>query len=77
MSLGRFGVAEPALRRAASLASDDAQAWANLAALYGTTGRIPEARRAYAKALALDPANADAKEGMRLLEHVGPRGNPP
>jgi cytochrome c-type biogenesis protein CcmH/NrfG len=50
--------------------SSDAQAWANLGALYGTSGRWGEARQAYASALARDPANADARAGLRILDGI-------
>ena len=69
-SLGRLEAAERALLRAASVESGDAQVWANLGALYGTSGRWEQARAAYANALARDAANADAREGLRILEAV-------
>ncbi len=50
--------------------SGDAQAWANLGALYGTTGRWSEARQAYENALARDPENPDARAGMRMLDGI-------
>lgn len=69
-SLRRFEAAERALLRAAAVDSSDAQVWANLGALYGTTGRWGEAREAYASALARDPENADARAGLRILEGI-------
>lgn len=78
MSLGRTASAERALRRAVEVDSDDAQAWANLGALYGSTRRFDEARSAYAAALARDPHNRDAAAGMRALEALAPPvGSPP
>jgi hypothetical protein len=72
LSLRRFAEAERALRRVVEIEPDEAQGWANLAALYGTTGRTLAAGRAYAEALRRDPANADARAGMRILEGMIP-----
>jgi tetratricopeptide (TPR) repeat protein len=72
ISLGEFAAAERALRRVVELEGEDAQAWANLGALYGRTRRFDEARRAYSAALARDPENRDARAGMRMLEALAP-----
>jgi tetratricopeptide (TPR) repeat protein len=76
MSLGRYGQALRALRRVVSLEPGDAQAWANLAAVYGSTRRWAEAREAYVKALTLDSANPDARAGLRMLEAFTPDRGP-
>lgn len=72
MSLGRFVAAEGALERVVELEPEDPQAWANLGALYGTTGRLDAARRAYGEALRRDRTNANAQSGLRILEELPP-----
>lgn len=62
--LARAGDADGAVehfRLAVESAPAWAEAWVNLAAELAVVSRFPEAREAVAKALSLDPANADAR----------------
>jgi tetratricopeptide (TPR) repeat protein len=59
-ALGRFEEAEPYLRRALA-GEDDPQTHYNLGLLLVVTGRAAEGVREYERALALDPAHADAR----------------
>ena len=63
--LSRAGDADGALehfRMAVEAAPAWTEAWINLAGQLAMVSRFPEAREAIAKALALDPSNADARE---------------
>ena len=62
--LARAGDANGAVehfRKAVDAAPAWTEAWVNLAAELAVTARFPEAREAIAKALSLDPENADAR----------------
>ncbi|MGH7724529.1 MAG: c-type cytochrome [Candidatus Eiseniibacteriota bacterium] len=55
-------------QRLAKEAPESADAWVHLADAYAATGDTKRARDTYQKALKLDPANADAKEGIEQLK---------
>jgi tetratricopeptide (TPR) repeat protein len=70
-ALGRYTEAEDYFRK--SLAGlDDATTHYNLGRLMSMTGRLPGAEREYRRALALDPAHADARGNLGpLLARMG------
>ena len=70
-ALGRFGEAEAYFRR--SLAGlDDATTHYNLGLLMAMTGRPDQAEREYRRAIAIDPAHADARGNLApLLVRMG------
>jgi tetratricopeptide (TPR) repeat protein len=70
-ALGRYAEAEEYFRK--SLAGlDDATTHYNLGLLLSMTGRLPEAEREYRRAIALDPAQADARGNLGpLLVRMG------
>ena len=70
-ALGRYTEAEDYFRK--SLAGlDDATTHYNLGLLMSMTGRLPGAEREYRRALALDPAHADARGNLGpLLARMG------
>jgi tetratricopeptide (TPR) repeat protein len=70
-ALGRYREAEPYFRK--SLAGlDDATTHYNLGLLMSMTGRLADAEREYRRALALDPAHADARGNLGpLLVRMG------
>jgi tetratricopeptide (TPR) repeat protein len=72
---GRLEEAEEKLRRAAALRPDDPDTWHNLAAVLATLGRLAaaEAERCCRRALALDPAHADAHYTLGTVQLLGGR----
>jgi tetratricopeptide (TPR) repeat protein len=70
-ALGRYQEAEVYFRK--SLAGlDDATTHYNLGLLMSMTGRLPDAEREYRRALAIDPAHADARGNLGpLLARMG------
>jgi tetratricopeptide (TPR) repeat protein len=65
-ALGRYAEAERYFRR--SLAGlDDATTHYNLGLLMATTGRPDQAEREYRRAIAIDPAQADARGNLATL----------
>src|SRR6202022_1544887 len=58
---------------AVALEEKNTEAWYFLGRTYYTSGRLPEARRAFEKVLELDPHNAKAKNNLGLFEES--RGN--
>ena len=70
-AMGRYAEAEDYFRK--SLAGlDDATTHYNLGLLMSMTGRLPEAEREYRRAIALDPAHADARGNLGpLLVRMG------
>jgi len=70
-AMGRYQEAEGYFRR--SLAGlDDATTHYNLGLLMSMTGRLPDAEREYRRAIALDPAHADARSNLGpLLVRMG------
>jgi tetratricopeptide (TPR) repeat protein len=70
-AMGRYAEAEEYFRK--SLAGlDDATTHYNLGLLLSMTGRLPEAEREYRRAIALDPAHADARGNLGpLLVRMG------
>src|ERR1700730_1444718 len=56
------------LERAVALEEKNTEAWYFLGRTYYTSGRLPEARRAFEKVLELDPHNAKAKNNLGLIE---------
>jgi tetratricopeptide (TPR) repeat protein len=57
---GAYPAAESRFRKAVESAPNFTDAWINLAATLASEGRLPEARKAAASALRLDPKNAQA-----------------
>jgi tetratricopeptide (TPR) repeat protein len=64
--MGRFGEAEPLLRRAAD-ALDDPQSYYNLGLLAAMTGRLDEAVRHYEYALARDENHVEARSNLAAV----------
>lgn len=58
----------PLLRRAVELDASDVQAWLWLAQGYQNSGNRAQASESYKRVLSLDPANANAKKGLKSLE---------
>jgi tetratricopeptide (TPR) repeat protein len=70
-ALGRYAEAETYLRRSLS-GLDDATTHYNLGLLLARTGRLAEAEREYRRAIAIDPAQADARGNLApLLVRMG------
>jgi hypothetical protein len=65
--LEQFGEALDAAKRAVQIAPDDALLWGNLGRVNLDVDRLPEAGVAFAKALALNPGDADALCGAALV----------
>jgi len=63
IGLRRFDLALPLYERACEIAPD-ANALTNLGTLYAKTGKLPEAIKAFEKALVLDPANEIARKNL-------------
>jgi tetratricopeptide (TPR) repeat protein len=55
------------LRRAADLDPKNADGWAWLGQAYHNSGSVADARACYEKAIAIDPNNAAAQEGLALI----------
>jgi len=64
---GNLGRSERLWRGLTAKAPKDAENWVGLAQVLRWSGRAEEARSALRKALATDPANADAREQMRWV----------
>lgn len=64
---GNLGRSERLWRSLTTKAPKDAEIWVGIAQVLRWTGRSEEARTALRKALATDPANADAREQMRWV----------
>jgi len=63
----RYAEAASRYERALKLAPEDVDAWNNLGACYYMLGRHDDARQAYARALALNPAHEQALMGQEVL----------
>jgi Tfp pilus assembly protein PilF len=61
--------------RAVQLDPEYAAAWNNLAIAYEHEGKFDEARKAYEKALALDPKNLMIKQNYDLFKEINDRAN--
>jgi Flp pilus assembly protein TadD len=59
------------LETAVRLAPDRAPVRVDLADVLATLGRLDEARREYAEAIRLDPANREARAGLAALRREG------
>ena len=55
------------LRQASALEPKDADGWAWLGQAYHNSGSVADARACYEKAIAIDPNNAAAQEGLALI----------
>jgi Flp pilus assembly protein TadD len=62
-------------QRAVELDPGYAAAWNNLAIAYEHVGNFTEARKAYEKALALDPKNLFIKQNYELFKEINDRTN--
>ncbi|HSL24383.1 MAG TPA: tetratricopeptide repeat protein [Vicinamibacterales bacterium] len=61
--------------RAVELDPGYAAAWNNLAIAYEHDGNFEEARKAYEKALSLDPKNLFIKQNYELFKEINDRAN--
>lgn len=67
LGLGRFGQAEPMLRRAVDDAPDWPEAWNNLGVLLMEKGELAEAKQVFQKAYALDNGESDSiRDNLRI-----------
>lgn len=62
-------------QRAVELNPSYAAAWNNLAIAYEHEGNFEEARKAYEKALSLDPKNLFIKQNYELFKEINDRAN--
>lgn len=62
-------------QRAVELDPGYAAAWNNLAIAYEHEGNFEEARKAYEKALTLDPKNLFIKQNYELFKEINDRAN--
>ena len=61
--------------RAADIDPTYAQAWNNLGIAYEHEGKLNDARKAYEKALKLDPDNQYIKQNYELFREINDRAN--
>lgn len=80
ISVAQRGLWKEALYRwqkAVELDPGYAAAWNNLAIAYEHAGNFNEARKAYEKALSLDPKNLYIKQNYELFKEINDRANRP
>jgi Flp pilus assembly protein TadD len=78
ISVAQRGLWKEALyrwQRAVELDPSYAAAWNNLAIAYEHEGNFEEARKAYEKALSLDPKNLFIKQNYELFKEINDRAN--